>query len=126
MMFELRPHHLLCIQKYSGHGYDEAFTARMDETVRLLKAGPETKITITEGGDWLCSACPNYDGASCLTEEKVRMMDEKARGLCGVDYGERGSWAQLAAKAAGIFRTEAHEDICGECEWFELCASKVL
>ena len=125
-MIDLRPHHLLCIQKYSGHGYDEAFTARMDEIVLLLKAEPETKIAITGGRDWLCSACPNCDGTSCLTEEKVQTMDEKVLGLCGVTYGEKSSWAQLAAKAAGIFGSKALEDICGECEWFELCASKVL
>lgn len=120
-MINLRPHHLLCIQKYSGHGYDEAFTERMDETVQLLKAEPETEIMIVEGGDWLCSACPNYDGTSCLTDEKAQTMDRKVLRICDVAYGEKGSWALLAAKAADIFRTKAHEDICGTCEWFSLC-----
>ena len=33
---KIRPHHLLCIQKYTGHGYDAAFTAHMTALVSGL------------------------------------------------------------------------------------------
>ena len=120
MMLELRPHHLLCIQKYTGHGYDEAFTRNMDELVRMLKSEPNTEITLTDGGDALCSACPNYNGSSCLSENKVKTMDDKVLLFCRLSYGEKGSWADLSANAAGVFGS-CFEDICEGCEWFELC-----
>ena len=37
---QLRPHHLLCIQKFTGHGYDEPFTQHMTSIVSALKSHP--------------------------------------------------------------------------------------
>ena len=121
-MIILRPHHLLCIQKYTGHGYDEAFIGRMNELVQLLKTEPDTEIVIVEGGDHLCSCCPNYDGTRCISDGKVKMMDEKTLWSCNVSYGDKDSWVDLSAKAAKVFET-GFEDICITCEWFELCRS---
>ena len=119
-IFDLRPNHLLCIQKYSGHGYDEAFTRNMEALVRMLKSEPNTEITLTYGGDALCSACPNYNGRTCLSENKVKIMDDKVLLFCKLSYGETGSWAELSDKAVQVFESE-FEDICVTCEWFELC-----
>ena len=42
VMMKLRPHHLLCLQKYTGRGYDGPFTAHMNELVRRLTADPRS------------------------------------------------------------------------------------
>ena len=124
-MIELRPHHLLCIQKFTCYGYDKAFTANMHEVVSLLKSKPETTVTLVEGGDRLCSACPNCIESYCRTADKVKLMDEKVLRFCDLAYGEIHSWKELAEKAADIFKSEAFEDICGDCEWFDLCSTTI-
>ena len=49
----LRPHHLLCIQKFTGHGYSADFTAHMTAVVSELAENPETAVTLAKG----CGGC---------------------------------------------------------------------
>lgn len=120
----LRPHHLLCIQKFTGHGYDAAFTSHMTHLVARLAGEPTTPVTLTRGCDDLCGVCPNNMDGACTTLEKVAAMDGAVLTLCGLAYGETVSWAELADKGRKqIFETEEFSRVCGDCEWFELCKS---
>ena len=78
MSIVLRPHHLLCTQGYSGHGYSEAFVEHMNDVVHQLREVPGTKIQLTFSTDTLCSCCPNKLGTDlCDTQEKVKRYDRK-------------------------------------------------
>ena len=44
MSIVLRPHHLLCTQGYSGHGYSEAFVEHMNDIVHQLREVPEVLL----------------------------------------------------------------------------------
>lgn len=121
-MMLLRPHHALCIQKFTGHGYDEAFTRHMTENVRELKERPETPVTIISGCDDLCAHCPNNENAACATEDKVRRLDAETLRLTGLAAGETVPWSELSAAARErILLTEDFRTVCGACEWFGLC-----
>lgn len=118
----LRPHHLLCIQKFTGHGYDAAFTAHMTSIVSLLSSGRETRVELACGCDDLCGACPHNDGGTCSSLEKVVGMDRSVLDVCGLDYGESAPWAELARRARErILETREFNRICNSCQWFELC-----
>lgn len=118
----LRPHHLLCIQKFTGHGYDENFTIHMTKIVSKLRDDPETEITVTRGCDDLCKVCPNNIGGVCTSLEKVTFMDGAVLDVCGLSYGDAVPWAVSSrAVRENIFETDKFNDICADCEWFELC-----
>ena len=119
---KLRPHHILCIQKFTGHGYDEAFTRHMTAVAMSLAHDPDTEIMIAQGCDELCGSCPNVSGGVCTSLEKVAEMDSGVLGICGLDYGDRARWAELAhAARKRIFETEEFYNICSRCQWFGLC-----
>ena len=119
---KLRPHHLLCIQKYTGSGYDDAFTDGMDALVRRLRACPDTPVTLVEGRDDLCAACPHMAGSRCGSEEKVNRLDRGVLETCGFSAGETRSWSALARTAREqVLEKETFMKACGCCEWFELC-----
>ncbi len=121
-MLRLRPHHLLCLQKFTGRGYDAAFTKHMNEVVRRLRAAPDTKVLLTEGADELCLLCPMRRDGVCLSQEKVRAMDEGVLRLLGLSCGEACDWQRLRAMtAARIFETGYNETICSRCQWKQLC-----
>ena len=121
---ELRPHHLLCIQKFTGHGYDADFTQHMNYIVSELRRDPETQITIAQGCYDLCKACPNNINGVCSSLEKVAGMDSSVLDICGLKYSEKTSWSDAADKARKmIFETEKFGYICSSCQWFELCRS---
>ena len=118
----LRPHHLLCIQKFTGHGYDAAFTEHMTALTAELQEKPDTQITVTKGCDELCSVCPHNANGKCTSLEKVSAMDGAVLELCGIYYGKSALWAEISKKARDkIFKTEKFGAVCGSCEWFELC-----
>ena len=119
---KLRPHHLLCIQKYTGKGYDAPFAANMEKIIRRLKADPGQLIRLVEGRDDVCATCPHMVDGRCASQAKVTHMDQGVLGACGFSPGERSSWRALARTAREkIFQTEEFERICGDCQWIELC-----
>ena len=119
---KLRPHHLLCLQKYTGKGYDEAFTAHMNGLWGRLAAHPEEEVQLTEGADDVCAACPHNAGGRCDSQEKVTRMDRGVLAALDLSYGQRDSWGALARRAAErVLSTEEFERICADCQWIELC-----
>lgn len=121
---DLRPHHAMCIQKFTGHGYDETFTRHMTGLVSALRENPGTRVRIVPGADELCSACPNNLSGTCTSLPKVAAMDEAAERLCGLAPGEELTWGELSARARGrIFDTAEFDNICQSCQWYELCRS---
>lgn len=127
LQMNLRPHHLLCTQKFTGHGYDADFTAHMQSIVSELAENPGTQITVVQGCDELCKMCPNNLNGACSSLEKVDFMDSAVLSVCGLSCGENIPWAKGAAKARElIFETEEFHNICSRCQWFELCRSTKL
>ena len=121
---KLRPHHLLCVQKYTGNGYDDAFAAGMDALIRRLTAHPDTAVTLVEGPDDLCAACPHRTGSRCSSEEKVNRLDKGVLEACGLSAGETRSWSALARMARErVLEKDTFEKVCRCCEWFQLCRS---
>jgi len=119
---KLRPHHLLCIQKYTGKGYDESFSAHMNELVCRLKADPNEEIRLVEGTDDVCAACPHAAGGRCAAQEKVDRMDRGVLRALGLSYEQRGSWRALSLAAVEkVLQTEGFGQICADCQWMALC-----
>lgn len=118
----LRPHHILCTQKFTGHGYNAEFTTHMSSMVSKLTKDRESQIRITPGCDDLCKICPNNIKNMCTSLEKVSIMDSAVLAICGLAYGESIPWAKLAGRARQrIFETDAFNHVCACCQWFELC-----
>lgn len=118
----LRPHHLLCIQKFTGHGYDTAFTAYMTAVVGILRTQPETSVTIVQGADDLCISCPHCVSGSCDAQEKSAALDAAVSSQCALSAGDTRSWQTLAALArTQILQADAFHQICACCQWYALC-----
>lgn len=121
----LRAHHLLCIQKFVGEGYDGVFTENLAKTVTYLQAHPEAKITIVGGCDEVCKSCPNRAGEACTDGEKITELDGGVLDACKLICGETDTWENLSKKARErVFKTDKFEKICGACQWYDLCKNK--
>lgn len=118
---KLRAHHLLCLPNFIGEGYDDAFTANMAAQKRRL--AEEGRFTLTWGADDICAACPNRCGADCVTQEKVARYDAAVCRLLGLVPNCRFDAAALEKRVREeIFRAGRLGEICGDCEWYPLCA----
>lgn len=127
LKMNLRPHHLLCIQKFTGHGYNEDFTAHMTSVVSELAERPMTEITVTRGCDELCKMCPNNQDGICSSLQKVALMDSAVLRVCKLAYGEKVPWTYLKDKARErVFETDEFLNVCTCCQWFDLCKRGVI
>lgn len=97
---DLRPHHLLCTQGYSGKGYSSEFVENMNQITRKLRSREPVKVRLTCSTDDLCAKCPNMLGTDlCSTNDKVKRFDRKVMeyfhleekeyisGACGKNQG---------------------------------------
>ncbi|MBR5371292.1 MAG: DUF1284 domain-containing protein [Oscillospiraceae bacterium] len=118
---ELRPHHLLCIQKFTGHGYSPAFTAHMTALTASLRQSPAQSVTLICGADVLCAKCPHNRKGVCDSAEKVAALDAAVLETVG---SMSGTWDTLSKAAREqILRTDKFHQICGTCQWYALCRS---
>ena len=120
-ILRLTPHHINCIQHYSGRGYDDAFTERMNEISSLLLDG-STVIELVSGKDDVCGSCPNFRGGSCLSAEKIDKLDENWLHAAGLSLGERLTWDDICLATLPLFsRPDLFRKFCGGCVWYGFC-----
>lgn len=121
---KLRAHHLLCLLNFVGEGYSDAFTANMAACRRELEA--EDVFALCEGTDEICAACPHRRGARCDAEEKVLRYDAALSRLLGLRAGERYAASALRERIrTEVFAARRLREICGDCEWYGLCAGLI-
>lgn len=117
---KLRPHHFMCIQMFTGHGYNAEFTSHMEQKIKMLS--DETTILVKEGCDDICQKCPNREDNACREFEKVRRLDEGVMAACGIEYRDEFEWNDISSVVREqILDTELFGEICRECEWYSLC-----
>ena len=118
----LRPHHLLCIPRFTGHGYDAAFTAYLYDLAARLAAAPCTEVTLTTGCDNLCAVCPHNRHGVCASTEKTAEMDAAVLDACGLSPGAVGTWAAFLALAQDrLLSNRKWREVCRRCQWYSLC-----
>ena len=89
----LRPHHIYCFyfmdfsDPSRGRDYEEA----VRKVESLFKAG-KGNIEVQEGPDFLCEACPYFNGQACShprgDEKEVKKWDMQILKGLGLEFGE--------------------------------------
>lgn len=118
----LRPHHGLCMAFFVGEGYSDAFSRHMGEVLAALLKGGGVRLCCAV--DQVCAACPENEGGLCRKPEQVAGYDRAVLRLCGLREGAELPFADFTALVQRrIIAPGLREDICGGCQWNELCRS---
>lgn len=124
MYLNIRPHHGLCIRFFEGKGYSNAFTVHMAKVIEDLIENPKVCLVLKE--DEICSACPNCRTAGCETRDKVLAYDAAVLRLCNLEEEEvldfRQFWDSITEN---IIEANKLSEICGDCEWAQICRSSM-
>ncbi len=100
----LRPHHLLCLQRFRGLGYSDDFVENMERVVDAVLNG--VNVEVVRGEDEICAACDEE-----CDEESVNERDDAV--LMALP--------KLTLEAARSLPVDDAREICGGCPWFEVC-----
>lgn len=119
-MLKIRAHHLLCTENFVGEGYSDDFSKNMAKVIGQLKENPKVKLLADL--DDICGPCPESLGTRCENDDLVKSYDKKVLEVLNLSEGEIYSWADIRKLACDIiFAKNRREEICGECQWNELC-----
>lgn len=126
-VIRLRPHHLLCIRFFTGHGYSQEFTRNMYAVLDSLSKGQRVKIV--SGMDDLCAFCPNNHTDKngrhiCSAEEKVLSYDNKVLEILNPFLNKEinETWNTLYnLVSCYIMDASLFDSICASCQWESLC-----
>lgn len=127
-MIELRPHHLLCTQGYSGKGYSTSFVNNMDSIVDRLRNFSDEDILIVFSTDSICTTCPSKLGENrCITDQKVNNFDQKVRDYFNIEE-KRYHYQTIIREINSLMTSDMLDDICATCEWYpiSMCRKKIL
>lgn len=117
----LRGHHLICLQFFSGEGYDQTFIDNLRNTLKTLRS---KKLEIVAGGDEICGKCKYLKNDSCQYSEnadaEIREMDARALELLDLSPGSRVAWYSIKKSVPGIF-SDWFRFYCTDCEWLQVC-----
>ncbi|WP_295150265.1 DUF1284 domain-containing protein [uncultured Peptoniphilus sp.] len=119
-MLKIRAHHLLCTENFVGEGYSDDFSKNMTKVIGQLKENPRVKLLVDL--DDICGPCPENLGTRCENDDLVKSYDRKVLEALNLSEGEIYSWNDIRKLACDIiFARNRREEICGECQWNELC-----
>ncbi len=122
-MLTLRGHHLICLNFFSGEGYDENFIKNLKE---LLRRAELELVEVCIGADDVCIKCHYLRDYKCQydenAEQEIKEMDEKALTLLKIKIQTRLSWQEIKGRIPDIFADWA-ENYCNECDWKAVCGN---
>lgn len=120
MIYKVRAHHGMCFSFFQGKGYSGEFTDNMWAMKEKLNENPE--VILLEETDDVCAHCPNNQEGSCVSLDQVAGYDRQVLALCGLSAGVQIKWKDFEKLVReNILVPGRREEICGGCEWNELC-----
>lgn len=121
---ELRPHHLLCTQAYSGKGYNTEFIENVNHLVQILRNDKEASVNLVFSTDDMCIKCPRKKGIKkCKDDYKVKVLDKKVIEYFNLEEKEY-NYHQITKEINSKITVDILDDICSTCEWYSISACK--
>lgn len=120
-IIHLRPHHALCSQFFTGHGYSPSFVEHMTDILDRLDKENLT-VTFVKHCDDICSCCPKRGGKHCINESHVLEHDRQCMEEYGISIHESRSWEEIKQTVLGKIK-EDHclPSVCDHCDWNYIC-----
>ena len=125
--FELRAHHILCIQGFCGYGYDGQFTENLSKIYSDIKNNKIKKVRIIIKSDPICKSCPYCKNELCLKRRDgkvsdVNRFDLKVLKILNLKASRVKSLSllfKITNERPEI--TQKLKRLCQQCEWIEKC-----
>lgn len=125
MIYRIRAHHGMCFSFFEGKGYSGEFTKNMQMIKEQLDRNPE--ICLLDEVDDVCVGCPNNLKGTCTSAGKVQDYDRQVLEYCQLVPKMQIRWKDFEKEVReNILDKGRREEICGNCEWNEICKNSSL
>lgn len=124
---KLRGHHLICLNFFTGEGYNLEFIENLSEILIRAQSGEE--LEVCSGADDVCKMCPFLKDRRCrydkYAENEIQKMDRDATDLLNIEPGMKVTWSDIQESVRVIFKKWS-ADYCKSCNWKKVCEKTAL
>lgn len=120
---EIRAHHLLCIPRFRGKGYNKKIKRGIFNIQKRIKENPNMKIKVIKSCDAVCNACPFMLNKKCVKKPEINHIEiQDNRVIKKLNLKENQIF-----KARDIFNLSAKiknkelKQICKGCGYLRFC-----
>lgn len=93
----------------------------MTDMIELLKDN-DPLVTLADGCDCICEACPKRENGMCRDDDKVSAIDQRVLSALQIEAGQKVQWSNLYENTyQTIIRRGKLHEICRDCEWRYIC-----
>lgn len=121
----IRGHHLLCIPRFKGGGYDRKFGKNLFKIQKRIRKNPNIKIKIIKSCDEVCRLCPYNSRNKCSKkpnlEYLIRAQDKKVIRKLGIRENKRWKARSIFGLSIEKIKNKELKKICGDCEFLKFC-----
>lgn len=125
MSLAFRPHHFLCALCFQGKGYSPGFIKNFSAIMDRLNSagGEETAIRVVNETDAICAPCPHRLGKTCVTQEKITVLDQAHASALELAPNETLTWGNAKQRIKDNITLASFHAICASCDWkpYGLC-----
>lgn len=123
---KVRAHHLLCLQGFQGHGYDDDFVAGMRAFLKAYESDQNLEFEVSADVDAICAPCPHRDDLVCRkdpdADRRIKETDRRVLAKLGLVAGVKANARILIGRVNAILKSKADvAEICGTCPWTAEC-----
>ncbi|MCL2555804.1 MAG: DUF1284 domain-containing protein [Firmicutes bacterium] len=117
-IIKLRPHHLLCLQGFSGKGYSTKFIENM-AFIKQALSEQEAMIDLKFSSDDICAKCPHLISKDlCQIADTVKTKDNKV--IKYFDLTQKlYNFNDLITQIKQKITPSILADICSDCAWYD-------
>lgn len=113
-----RPHHFICTLGFQGDGYSPLFVDNYQGIVKALTDTPHTLISIQDGLDSICQACPHQLPQNrCDQQNLIQTLDHNHSHALDLEGVSAITWADAKQRIKENISPSLLEVICQGCQW---------
>ena len=122
-VLKLRPHHVSCLpfMSFDGDNVNREFLQVLTEVKQKLTSDLDLAVTVIQGADDVCRACPSCIQGQCdsphIKEDMVRRLDDFILDDLGKSYGKTLKVSQWRSVIADKWPYH----LCRMCRWRAYC-----
>lgn len=121
-VISLRGHHLICLNFFTGEGYNIEFVENLNT---IFKRAKNENILVIEGADEVCKKCPFLINNICKDENEITEMDKNAMDLLKIKIMNTISMHEIRKKLPEVFNLW-YRLYCINCIYLKVCSKTSL
>lgn len=125
MEIKIRAHHLLCIPRFKGGGYNKNIRERIFEIQKRIKENPNIKIKVVKECDNICDACPFKKDNICKKTPKLNywilVQDNKVLKKLNIKNNQTFKAKNIFKLSIVKIKNKELKNICKRCNFLDFC-----